>query len=94
MTYEQFKAAQSALDHRMKATKAVLEKWDNKRHPNGLTPANVRALPEWQKAKAEWSLAFSECRRLNGQYAKQFDKQIRADIDAKRAAILAERASA
>ncbi len=42
----------------------------------GLTPDHVKAMSEWQQAKADFDRAFAELRAFNGWYMKTFKKEI------------------
>jgi hypothetical protein len=53
--------------------------------PLGLTPASVRATPEWQAAKKASDTAFSRLRVFNAVYARIFKKEIARERDERRA---------
>lgn len=42
----------------------------------GLTPDNIKALPEWQQAKKEFDKSFAELRKFNSYLVKTFKKEL------------------
>jgi hypothetical protein len=61
----------------------------------GLTPDSVKARPDYREALASYRAAESALRQFNGAFAKRFARQsaarIRAEREAKAAAMRAER---
>ena len=82
--YAEAKAARDVLNARVEQAGKVLEGFP--KGELGLTPDHIKASPEWRKAKAEFELAFAVLRGFNKTFTKQFKREIRADIDARRMA--------
>lgn len=70
------KAMETALDVAGKALKAFDSYGKTEM---GLTPDHVKAMPEWQQAKQEYDLAFTQLRDFNCWYVKTFKKEIAAE---------------
>ena len=91
MTYEQYRAIYAALNAACIQTGAALQAIPGiDSGPRGLTPDAVKFSPEYTAARS----AFENARALHDgfvkPFARVFAKQIRADIDARRAAKLAQ----
>ena len=91
MTYEQYRAIYTALNDAVTIANRTLNTLPGVGSGSmGLTPDAVKATPEYRAAKT----AFDTAKALHDGFAKPFArifaKQIRADIDARRAAKLAQ----
>lgn len=53
--------------------------------PMGLTPAHVRATPEWKAAKGAADAAFAALRAFNAGYTRRFKREIAQDRAERRA---------
>lgn len=51
----------------------------------GLTPGNVKATPEWRKAKAEYEVAAQQLRNANAYMVKHHKAEMAAERAARRA---------
>ncbi len=87
VTYAEAKAIADDRNHEVDAASAALQSYP--RGPMGLPPEEVRLSPAYQAARARYAAAFARLRAFNGPFVKRFTREIRADIDAKRAAKLA-----
>ena len=83
--YQAFKEAQAVLEVQLAvASQAFREVADEAfrkipRGPMGLTPDPVKAMPEYQAAKAAYDAAFAALRDFNGKYVKIFKAEIQAE---------------
>lgn len=76
----------------MKLSEALSAQCDNAsdvlntfpRLENGLTPDNVRALPEWKAAKLAYDVAFKKMQDINSYIGKHYKKERSAYYQAKR----------
>lgn len=84
MTYPEFKRTVETYQAIADKHSATLQTFP--RGPIGITPDEVKFSPEYQAVKQAYDRAARAIRDLNGTYAKTFAKEIRADIDAARAA--------
>ena len=81
MDYEQAKARADEL-HRLTgeagaALNAFIDQYP--KGPFGLTPDNVKAMPEHQQLKAAYDRAFEAQRSFNAMFVKNFAKERKAD---------------
>lgn len=58
------------------------------RGPMGLTPDSIKQTPEWKSAYYKERAAFNAMRDFNMYMARTFKKELRAEREAKRKAIL------
>ena len=58
------------------------------RGPMGLTPDSIKQTPEWKAAYSKERSAFNAMRNFNMYIARTFKKELRAEREAKRQAIL------
>jgi hypothetical protein len=84
MSYPEFKRTIETYQNIADKYSAILQSFP--RGDMGLTPDAVKFSPEFQAAKQAYDRAARAIRDLNGTYAKSFAKEIRADIEARRAA--------
>lgn len=61
--------------------------------PMGLTPACVKAKPEWQEAHCAYSQAHNALRELNGRCVKLFKRELAQERAERRAAMIREQAA-
>lgn len=87
MTYAEFKRTVETYQSIADRYSAILQTFP--KGDMGLTPDAVKFSPEFQVAKQAYDRAARAIRDLNGTYAKTFEKEIRADVDARRQARLA-----
>jgi hypothetical protein len=82
LTYEKAKADADAARARSAAAGEAMNKFP--RLPNGLTPDEVKATPEWKAAKAEVDASLIAEQNANSVVVKNFPKENRASIQAER----------
>jgi len=91
MTYKQYRAIYTALnDAEILANRALNAIPGVGSGPIGLTPDAVKFSPEYRAAKAACDTAKALHDGFAKPFARIFAKQIRADINARRAAKLAQ----
>lgn len=76
LTFAQALSRAEALNAIVHATSDRLQVFP--RGPLGLTPDSVRQTPEFQEAKRQFDIAFSQARAFNGWYTKVFKKELSA----------------
>lgn len=86
MSYAQAKARHAQLHAEYERTGRALKALSGG-GPMGLTPAAVRATPEWQNAKHAADAAFAALRAFNEEYTRRFKREIAQDRDARRAGL-------
>jgi hypothetical protein len=91
LTYENAKADAEAARARSRSAGDALNAFP--KLPNGLTPDEVKATPEWQAAKRNYDNAFNAERAANSVVVKNFPKENIADIKAERERRAAESAA-
>lgn len=78
--YQIAKQSKIVVENACDIAEAKLKEFDKYgKSPNGLTPDNVKAMPEWQQAKADFDKAFAELRNFNGWFMKNFKKEIKEE---------------
>lgn len=89
MNYEQAKARADDLHRLAGEAGATLNAFidQHPKGPFGLTPDNVKAMPEYRQMKAAYDRAFEAQRSFNVTFVKNFAKERKAD----RAARFAQR---
>jgi hypothetical protein len=90
MTFDEARLRADELWEKSSATGKALDDFTSRfeKGPLNLTPDHVKALPEYQKLKAEADVAFAQLRNYNAWYTKKFKKEIYAYRTAQRAAQL------
>lgn len=68
-------------DNESKAAGAVLDTFPKR--ANGLTPDEVKFSPEYRAAKARFDAAFARQRKVNAWFSKTFQKELRAERNAR-----------
>ena len=87
LNFEQAKAYGAQLEGEVSRLEKALKALEgDERTPMGLTPAHIKATPEWQATKKAFGIAFSNLRNFNGQFVKHFKKELKLERDAKIAA--------
>lgn len=81
--YVQAKAKRDALDAEATRLGRAL-KTGFPRSSMGLVSDEVRATPEYRKAKAESDAAFKALQNFNAQFTRRFAKEIRVEREAKK----------
>lgn len=86
VTFEQYLEVNAKLDE---MHKDIVWPEGTGSGPMGLTPEHIRLSPEFRKARSTSETLKEIGRKFNGTASKRFKKEIRAHIDAKRAAKMA-----
>ena len=87
--FEAATAARDTLDAALTSAIAALnalttELAGDDLRPMNLTPDRVKAHPDWQRAKAKADRAFQTLRQFNGNYVRQFKRELAAARQAAR----------
>ena len=82
--YEQALEQKQQLEEAERAAAQALRHFPKK--DNGLTPDEVRKMPEYKQAKLRYDRAFAQLRQFNQQFLRKFKKEYMADRNAKRMA--------
>lgn len=83
MTYQEYKALENEISAKVSKIEAILKSFP--KLPNGLV-ADKDRTPDYFKAKAEFKIVFGQLQVINKFGAKNFKKEIKAEIAAKRMA--------
>ncbi|PLS18937.1 hypothetical protein CVD28_00625 [Bacillus sp. M6-12] len=73
MNLEEAKAHKKELDLINQKHSKILQQFET--NGMGLVPDNIRATPEWKKAKQEYDHSFAELRKFNSWFVKEFRKK-------------------
>lgn len=73
MNLEEAKAHKKELDGINRKHSEILQQFET--NGMGLVPDNIRATPEWQKAKQDFDRSFAELRKFNAWFVKEFRKK-------------------
>jgi len=89
MTYLKAKAGKAMIDmaHDAAAIRLRIVSGDE-RGPMGLTPAHIKATPEWQEAYRKERELFAMMREYNRKFNKLYGKEYREELRAAREAKL------
>lgn len=82
MTYEEAKKIRDGIEHEVSRFSIALKSFP--RGPMGLTPDTVKASAEWKNAKQGYDATYRKLQNFNSILSKHFDKEIKADRDARR----------
>ncbi len=77
MTYDEAKAIRDRKEQELKDASEALKVFP--KLPNGLTPDDIKSTQEFKNARAEYNLAFTEVRKFNAFFVKEFKKEIREE---------------
>lgn len=75
MNFEEAKAYKQELDSINRTHSEILQQFET--NSMGLVPDNIRATPEWKKAKQDYDSSFAELRKFNAWFVKEFRKKKR-----------------
>jgi hypothetical protein len=73
MNLEEAKAHKKELDSINRKHSEILQQFEV--NGMGLVPDNIRATPEWKQAKQDFDRSFSELRKFNQWFVKEFRKK-------------------
>lgn len=73
MNFEEAKAHKEELDSINRKHSEVLQQFET--NSIGLVPDNIRTTPEWKQAKQDFDHSFSELRKFNTWFVKEFRKK-------------------